>query len=49
MTTNKDNLEKRIKELGEAFEESLGVPEAGFQDPTGEFPKREYNFGSGIN
>ena len=27
MTTNKDNLEKRIKELGEAFEESLGVPE----------------------
>ena len=49
MTTNKDNLEKRIKKLGEAFEESLGVPEDGFQDPTGEFPKREYNFGSGIN
>ena len=49
MTTKKDNLEKRIKELGEAFEESLGVPEDGFQDPSGEIPKREYNFGSGIN
>ena len=49
MTTKKDNLEKRIKELGEAFEESLGVPEDGFQDPSGEFPKRDYNFGSGIN
>ena len=49
MTTKKDNLENRLKQLGEGQEESIGVPEDGFQDPTGEYPKRDYNFGSGIN
>ena len=39
MTTNKDNLEKRIKELGEAFEESLGVPEDGFKTQVVSFQK----------
>mgnify|MGYP005726459487 FL=1 len=49
MTTKKDNLENRLKQLGEGQEESIGVPPDGFQDPTGEYPKRDYNFGSGIN
>ena len=35
MTTKKDNLENRLKQLGEGQEESIGVPEDGFQDPTG--------------
>ena len=39
MTTKKDNLENRLKQLGEGQEESIGVPEDGFQDPTGEYPK----------
>ena len=49
MTTKKDNLENRLKQLGEGQEESIGVAEDGFQDPTGEYPRRDYNFGSGIN
>ena len=49
MTTKKDNFKLRRQKLGTGLEESLGVPRDGFQDPTGEFPKREYNFGSSIN
>ena len=49
MTTKKDNFKLRTQKLGTGLEESLGVPQKGFQDPTGEFPKREYNFGSSIN
>ena len=49
MTTKKDNFKLRNQKLGTGLEESLGVPRKGFQDPTGEFPKREYNFGSSIN
>lgn len=38
-------------ELGDnpAIENTEGVPIDGFQDPTGEYPKREYHFGSSIN
>jgi len=32
-----------------ARDETEGVPIDGFQDPTGEYPKREYNYGSSIN
>ena len=49
MTTKKDNFKLRTQKLGSGLEESLGVPSKGFQDPTGEFPKRTYNFGSSIN
>lgn len=37
--------------LGEnpAVENTEGVPIDGFQDPTGEYPKREYHYGSSIN
>ena len=49
MTTKKDNFIERVNKLGTGLEETIGIPEDGFQDPTGEFPKREYNFGSSIN
>jgi len=49
MTTKKDNYDLRVEKIGEGVENSLGVPNDGMQDPTGEFPKREYNFGSSIN
>ena len=49
MTTKKDNFLQRTQKLGTGLEETIGIPEDGFQDPTGEFPKREYNFGSSIN
>lgn len=37
--------------LGEnpAVENTEGVPIDGFQDPTGEYPKQEYHYGSSIN
>jgi len=43
-TTNK-------KTIGDnpAIENTEGVPIDGFQDPTGEFPKREYHYGSSLN
>ena len=49
MTTKKDNFSQRINKLGEGNENTLGVAQDGMQDPTGEFPKRDYNFGTGIN
>ena len=57
MTTKKDNFLQRTQKLGTGLEETIGIPEdmilcflqMQFQDPTGEFPKRDYNFGSGLN
>lgn len=49
MTTKKDNFELRVEKLGDGLENTLGVAQDGMQDPTGEYPKREYNFGSSIN
>jgi hypothetical protein len=49
LTTKKDNFDLRVAKLGEGNEETLGVTYDGMQDPTGEYPKREYNFGSSIN
>lgn len=49
MTTSKDDFEKRVSELGEGLENTQGVPRDGMHDPTGEFPKREYNYGPSIN
>ena len=49
MTTKKDNFSERVNKLGEGNENTLGVAQDGMQDPTGEFPKRDYNFGTGIN
>ena len=49
MTTKKDNHKARVDKLGLGVELSVGVPTDGMQSPTGEYPKREYNFGSSIN
>ena len=45
MTTKKDNFQNRVAEIGQGLEDTQGVPQDGMQDPTGEFPKREYNYG----
>lgn len=49
MTTTKDNFQNRVGKLGQGLEDTQGVPRDGMQDPTGEFPKREYNYGPSIN
>jgi hypothetical protein len=46
MTTTKN---KRTLGDDPAIENTEGAPIDGFQDPTGEFPKREYHYGSSIN
>lgn len=42
---------KNRRQVGDnpARESTEGVPLDGFQDPTGEYPKREYHYGSSIN
>jgi hypothetical protein len=49
VTTKKDNFNTRVEQLGEGLENTLGVAQDGMQDPTGEYPKRDYNFGTSIN
>ena len=51
MTTPNDNLKNRLlaDTWGEGKEQTVGVPIDGFADPTGEFPKRDYFYGSSIN
>ena len=51
MTTKKDNLKTRVnsKSLGIGQELTVGVPDNGMQNASGDYPKREYNFGSSIN
>ena len=49
MTIKDDRYEGRVNKLGESLETTLGVPLDGMQDPTGEYPKRDYNFGSSLN
>ena len=49
MTNKLDSLKNRERVLGEGQEVSEGVPVEGFSDASGEFPKRDYFFGSSIN
>jgi len=51
MTTKNDNLENRVnnKDLGLGQELTVGVPDNGMQNASGDYPRREYNFGSSIN
>lgn len=51
MTTKKDNFENRVasEKLGLGQELTVGVPADGMQNASGDYPKREYNFGSSIN
>ena len=49
MTSKTDNFEDRVGKLGEGLEQTLGVPQDGMQDPTGEYPKVDYHYGSTVN
>lgn len=51
MTTSKDNFKARTEKegLGLGAELTVGVPDNGMQNASGDYPKREYNFGSSIN
>lgn len=49
MTNKLDDLQGRINKLGEGQEETVGVPNEGFADASGEYPNREYFFGTSVN
>jgi hypothetical protein len=51
MTTSKDDYTSRTSsdEYGDGKEATVGVTIDGFADPTGEFPKRDYFYGSSVN
>lgn len=49
MTNTFDDTKNRELFLEGGEEDTQGVPKDGFVDPTGEFPKRDYFFGSSIN
>jgi len=49
MTNKLDNIASRTKFLGEGEEVTVGVPRDGFADASGEFPNREYFFGTSVN
>ena len=49
MTSKTDNFEDRVGKLGEGLEQTLGVAQDGMQDPTGEYPKVDYHYGSTVN
>ena len=49
MTNKLDDLQGRINELGEGQEETVGVPNEGFADASGEYPNRDYFFGTSVN
>lgn len=49
MTNKLDNLRSRELADGEGYEETEGVPREGFSVPTGEYPNRDYFFGTSLN
>ena len=49
MTTKLDKLSQREAKLGEGQEQTVGVPENGMQDPSGQFPKVDYHYGPSLN
>lgn len=49
MTNKLDALKERTDKLGEGQEETVGVSQEGFSDASGEYPKRDYFFGSSVN
>ena len=49
MTNSIDNLKFRDLYISPGQEETEGVPADGFADATGEYPKRDYFFGTSIN
>lgn len=49
MTNKVDGFKERIAKQGEATEFTEGVPENGFIDPNGEFPARDFFYGSSLS
>jgi len=49
MTTKEDNIVTRIQKLGEGQEDTLGVPQTGFSDASGQYPTQDYYFGTSTN
>ena len=49
MTNTIDDLSGRKRYLNEGQEDTEGVTIDGMVDPTGEYPKRDYFFGSSVN
>lgn len=49
MTNERDGFQNRISKLGDAREETEGVPLSGFEDANGEYPSRDYFYGTSIN
>jgi hypothetical protein len=49
MTTKKDKIALREDKLGTGQELTVGVPENGMQNASGDLPKREYNYGPSLN
>ena len=49
MTNKVDDLDNRLLVSGEGAEETIGVPRDGFVDPSGEYPNRDYFFGSSVS
>jgi hypothetical protein len=49
MTNKRDDYINRTVRLGEAREETVGVPLDGFADANGEYPDREYFYATSIN
>ena len=51
MTTQKDTLDQRLnsEKWGVGKEQTVGVSRDGFSDPAGEYPKRDYYYGSSIS
>jgi hypothetical protein len=49
MTNTIDDIAGRKKYLNDGAEDTQGVPRDGMSDPTGEYPNRDYFFGSSVN
>jgi len=49
MTNTVDDIAGRKKYLNEGQEYTEGVPRDGMSDPAGDYPKRDYFFGSSVN
>lgn len=49
MTNKIDGLKQREANLGTGQEETVGVSSTGFHDPTGDYPKKDYFYGTSVN
>ena len=49
MTNKTDNYYSRLERFDSSREKTEGISLDGFNDPTGEFPARDYFYGTSIN